>query len=70
MKSIVIQKNTDSNADERSQYEVLISEGKLLVHRETFVDADFAVYYAEQYMLSVWGCKEIPPITSMSWSLH
>jgi hypothetical protein len=70
MKSITVQKNADKDADELSLYEVLIQEDRLLVHRQTFVDPEFAIYYAEQYMLNVWKCSEIPAITSMSWSIH
>lgn len=56
MKSVIVRKTgeieSESNLD---KYEVLVLVDGALVHRETFIDPEFAEFYAEQYVSRVWG---------------
>lgn len=57
MNKIVIKEDGVDSTGQR-KYDLKAYEGALMVHHMTFVDPEFAEYYAEQYMINVWRGKE------------
>lgn len=64
IKSIVIDKD-GLDTEGQSKYDLRVYEGKLLVHQVKFVDPEFAVFYAENYMLNVWNSIIFPATYTM-----
>jgi hypothetical protein len=64
LKSIIISK---SNFTENGQevYDLKVYEDKLMVHHMTFISPEYAEYYAENYMLKVWGNSQFSLIQTM-----